>query len=377
MRRQVVLLALPLLGLAAPARASAAPAITVDTRGPALARGEGGRVTAALGFTNLADAPIELTAAPVDASDLGCRVTLAPARVPPAEHSDVTATIVPGCNVGQDGFDFVVSASEGTSSRGDFRITAAPKPSTSDPEWNALWAFPLVLGVLALVVLGYFLIALPGRTPVSQPLPYLEATWSFSDSWVSTVTVAGGLLTGVFGSTDVVTSLLGREADNAVALATVGAAAALALIGAGPIVLLATKSKSKHFFTVGGLLMASVVTLSGAFGEIWVVYRSGRQLDLGGWEDKIVVAAGLAAVLLAVYAARSLSATLRQGLDEPPRPAPSETMRAARLIVDALRTHPSVNELKVANALERHTEGMELTVVESLEPASPRRSALL
>jgi hypothetical protein len=67
-----------------------------------------------------------------------------------------------------------------------------------------------------------------------------------------------------------------------VALATVGAAFAVAFISAGPIIVLATKSKVGDHFTVGGVLAASAVTLAGAFGELYVVYESGAQLDLNG-----------------------------------------------------------------------------------------------
>ena len=124
------------------------------------------------------------------------------------------------------------------------------------------------------------------KRSIDTPLEYLGGTWSFKDSWVSNVTVAAGLLTGLFGSTEVVNAILGDETDSAVALATVGAAIAVALIASAPLILEATKVKvaakveaeavpkgkvgpGKDYFSLGGLVAATVVALAAAFGELW------------------------------------------------------------------------------------------------------------
>ena len=193
-------------------------------------------------------------------------------------------------------------------------------------------------------------------------MKYLDATWSFTDSWVSNVTVIGGLLAGIFGSSSVVKALLGKDADSSIALATVGAAVAAAIIAAGPIVLLATKSKSVrksnwaargvngresattrsgNCFTLGGFVFAAIVTLTGAAGEIWVVYRSAQKLDLGGWQHKIVYLAVLGFALLALYAIRTVPATIKQGTTQPDSVRP-DTLKAADLIVAALKAHGRV-----------------------------------
>lgn len=145
-------------------------------------------------------------------------------------------------------------------------------------EWSALVAFPIALVVLALVALAYF-VRLSSR---DKPLEYLESAWSFKESWASNVTVATGLLAGIFGSSEVVTALVGENGKSSVALATVGAAAAAAFVAAGPLIVLSSKTND-DFLTVGGLLAASVATLAGGFGEIWVLFRAGERLDLGGW----------------------------------------------------------------------------------------------
>jgi hypothetical protein len=138
-----------------------------------------------------------------------------------------------------------------------------------------------------------------------------------------------------------------------VALATVGAAFAVAFISAGPIIVLATKSKVGDHFTVGGVLAASAVTLAGAFGELYVVYESGAQLDLNGWEDRIVYLAVAAGLLLAFYALRALLGTLRQGVKRPPPKPQSDAIAAAKMIVEALKARPDTNTKELNDALAK------------------------
>jgi hypothetical protein len=110
---------------------------------------------------------------------------------------------------------------------------------------------------------------------------------------------------------------------------------------------------------VGGLLAAAVVTLAGAFGELWVVYQGGEKLDLGGLDDYVWVPALLAAGLLFVYGFRTLVATLKHGINppKPKTPAPSETIEAAKLIVEALKAYPDIDEEKVDAAVKAVTDG--------------------
>lgn len=214
-------------------------------------------------------------------------------------------------------------------------------------EWSALVAFPIALAVLLVVALVYFL-----RQPKrDDPLQYLESAWSFKESWASNVTVAIGLVAGIFGSSEVVTALVGENGKSSVALATVGAAVAAAFVAAGPLILLSSKTKD-DFLTVGGLLAASAVTLAGGFGEIWVLFRAGERLDLGGWQDAAGVMAGLAALLLVWYAIQSVRAVIRTGHEEPPTPPPSDTLTAAKMIVEAIKAAPGVDAAHVDAALE-------------------------
>jgi hypothetical protein len=380
----------------------------IDTRAPALQQGKGGDWTVPLGFTNLTNKDITIQATPTHATDSGCQLSLDRAQLRSAEHTAVILNVPPGCNVRKDGFDFNVSVTGGTSSPITFPVTAAPKPDTSKPEWRALGAFPVIFGGL-FIAACICLVVLAARRSASgwtysTELKYLDSTWSFTDSWVSNVTVIGGLLAGIFGSSSVVKALLGNDADSSIALATVGAAVAAAIIAAGPIVLLATKSqparKSKRAarrvnargsattrsgdcITLGGFVFAAVVTLTGAAGEIWVVYRSAQKLDLGGWQHKIVYLAVLGFALLALYAIRTIPATIIHGTTAPDA-VRSDTLKAADLIVAALKAHGRVLKAHSSASNAELEEAMRSfpEEVPALEPipgaARPRpKSALL
>jgi hypothetical protein len=335
--------------------ASGQVAVTIDSRTPTLAKEDQGW-TASLGFTNLTASPIQLKTEPV-ANNPGCTLDLGKSQLPSAEHRSVTVTIPNGCDA-ESGLDFAISYSPagtgGAESTGTFAISASPESSADEPNWSALWAFPIALAAAVIAAFIFFLLwRTPRRSSLGYPLKYLEATWSFKDSWVSNITIAAGLLTGIFGSSDVATAFLGEDADSSVALATVGAAFAVAFISAGPIIVLATKSKVGDHFTVGGVLAASAVTLAGAFGELYVVYESGAQLDLNGWEDRIVYLAVAAGLLLAFYALRALLGTLRQGVKRPPPKPQSDAIAAAKMIVEALKARPDTNTKELNDALAK------------------------
>lgn len=364
------------LGFCAAALAETA-ALTIDSRSPALAERDGGGWTTSLGFTNLTDRAIALTAQPNETADAGCTLALDKNELPAAEHAVVKVTIPAGCKVGEDGIDFTVSASTDSAPPITFVVTAAPKPDDAKPKWEALLAFPIALGALLVGAVLFMALSSDGRPP-NKPLKYLKAAWSFKDSWISNITILGGLLAGIFGSSEVVKAFLGEDAESSVALATVGAAVAVAFIGVGPVVLSATKTKEGDFFTAGGLIVASAVTLAGAVGEIWVLFESGRTLDLAGLEDWAWAMALAAAVLLGVYGIRTLLATLRHGLNPPQPPPASDTIVAAKMVVEALKQLPDIDAKKLDDAVEAVTDAYP-TVGTSPGDDFPRpvRSALL
>jgi hypothetical protein len=269
-------------------------------------------------------------------SDDACVLDLDPEQLRPAEHTAVEVTVPAACiSEAEDRFTFTVSAD--TSPPQVFDVTATQASDVAaEPKWGALLAFPIGLGAsLALAVIVTFMMwSLNWQQGPTTRLKHLDAAWSFNDSWVSNVTVLGGLLTGIFGSTEVVTALLGEDAEGSAALAIVGSAVAAALVAAGPIVLLILKQDD--YFTPLGLLFASAFTLAGAAGEIWVVYSSGRALDLGGWGNWIIVLAVLGYVLLLFYALTSLPATMRAGVIAPQAAVGADSMQAALVIATAL-----------------------------------------
>lgn len=369
--------------------ALAAPvSVTIDDLTPDLAEQDGGGWTANLGFTNLTDRPITLavvSAAPA----AGCELTLDEPQLSAAAHSDVKVTVPAGCNTTEQRVAFTLTAEPPSSS--SFEVSAAPAETDDQVDWDQLLVFPITFVLLSfgsLLLFGLWKPPAPGADadtqtaagcspgptaksqatstgdqPVPPPaqatpskpglkgsLEYLGSTYSFKDSWASNVTAAGALLTGIFGSSDVVKAAIGEDADSSIALATIGAAVALAFIAAGPIVPLAMKSKDNKNLSVIGLLLASVVTLTGAVGQLYIMYRTGEALELGWLNDWLFIPTIAAFLLLGMYAVRTLIATLNEGVIKPAK-VPSDAVEAATLIVKALQAKQDVDTAAVEAAL--------------------------
>ncbi|HYI98482.1 MAG TPA: hypothetical protein VEX36_02220 [Thermoleophilaceae bacterium] len=327
--------------------------VTIDKPAGSLTEASDGWETS-VALTNLTDTPLSLEAKPV-VTDSGCELTLDESKLPAVERRTSTVSIPAGCKVADDGFDFELTATatgraapeapQGAaggagSAPVSFDVTAAPAPDADSPDWDELRAFLVALAVLGAIGVVFLMFSSSNRP--GKELQYLGTAWSFKESWLTNITVAAGLLTGIFGSSDVVNALLGEDVDGAVALATVGTAIAIALIASGTLILEATKSDEGQF-TVLGLVAAAVVTAAGAFGELWVIYQSATQLDLGGLEDRIYIPAYAAMVLLAAYVLRAVPRIIKQGTTAPPPAPESDTIKAAKLIVDELRADDNVN----------------------------------
>jgi len=169
-------------------------------------------------------------------------------------------------------------------------VTAAPKPDSEAPDWKQLRVFVVMFSVS---LAGLFLLAwlcLGDRPNFFIGLPHLGAAWSCQDSWASNVTVAGGLLTCILGSSDLLKEVLGEDAEFSLGVATVGAAIAVAIAGAGALVALASRRKSddgtQDLFSPYGLLIAGALTLAAAGGELWVVWKSGEKPNRRGHEPR-------------------------------------------------------------------------------------------
>jgi hypothetical protein len=343
-------------------RAWGAPSpVTIDDPEPALTKGDGGNLTAALGFTNVTNGDVTLKLEPANASDSDCRPTADPSSLLKAQHTDVEVTIPNKCLVPETGFAFDVAATPTGEPAVSFRVTSKPKPE-EDPPWGWLWIFPALLLVMAFVVWQRVKRwDPPGRATrnVTQPLKYMPATWSFKDSWVTNVTVAAGVLTGIFGTAETVKAFLGEEAEKSLALATVAAAVAVAFTAAAPIIVLATKvdkasdDKTK-VVSLGGLLLAAIVTLAGALGQVVLVTRSAWDLDLDGFEKSSVAFAVAAAVLLLVYGLRGLLEALETGLTAPKKKKglkQATRKRGARRLATKVKADETIDSAKVDTLL--------------------------
>lgn len=325
--------------------AHAAPAeVTIDSRSPSLDERDEGGWTSDLGFTNLTNADLTLKVAKKNASDAGCDPSLDKVELLAAEHQAVVVTIPGRCEVTDDGFAFTVSALRADQEVAKFEVLAGPKPAPTTPDWNELKIFAwllLPLIFVALVAAGLVAYFLRGKT---LALKNLEASWSFTDSWVSNLTFIAAFSTAIFGSAEVVKVALGENADSSIALATVGGAVAAAFAGAGPLILIALKNPNDGTYSVLGLLFAAAMTLAGALGELWILDEVGGDLNLGGTENFLTGALVIAAVLILAYALSTLYQLLKE--DKPTPEEVSDTIKAAEMIVKALLAAADAQRMK-------------------------------
>jgi uncharacterized membrane protein len=330
MRQAACAVTILVLGLAlGPAGAAAAPAlVAIDSAAPTLAEQDGGGWTVALGLTNLTDDKVAVAVAD-DAMPVGCALELDRATLPKAEHRAVTLSVPATCDVPDDRLDFALTAEasgDASASTQRLDVSAAPEPDSSTTDWEQLLAFPIaIVGIGIAMVLIYGIWGpREGEGGARSPsLPGLGGSWRFTDSWASNVTVFGGLLTAFFSTSGVSRVLFGDDAEQAIALATVGAAIGVGIAGAGAMVLVSSK-RDDDAPSVFGLLAAAAITLAAAAGQLWIGYQTARKLELddaGTW-FLLVLVPGL--LLLAVYALRSLRRLLREGA-KPPPPPKSET----------------------------------------------------
>lgn len=355
MRWTPVLLGVVLVLLSAGAASGsvAAPAaVTVDNPDPELKTdGDGWKVT--VGVTNITDAPVTLlvrSRQPVAGGT--CKVMFGKSAViDPATQADVDVTYSSGCEVGDGGVAFTIRPGV-QHAQSAIPITATAK-KRDKVEWGVLWWFVYGMGgaLFVLFVACFFLGADPKIEPGTE-LKHLPATWSFSDSWVSNVTVLGGALTSVVGLSDTVKAILGEDADTAIARATVSAAIAAAIIGLGAIVLQIAKRKGS--FTVAGLVAAGAVTVGAAFGELYIVWKTAEKLELDGLQNDLAIPFCIVSVLLGLYAVRNLRETIRAGIKAPTVVVPETAIVAAALLgeLEEGRSDPKVLIAAVKNQLE-------------------------
>ncbi len=154
---------------------------------------------------------------------------------------------------------------------------------------------------------------------------HLATGWSLKDSWASNVTVISAAFAGIFGSSEVLKAVLGKDTTPVLALTTVSAAVAVGIVGAAPLILSVLRSGGQ--VTPIGLLSGAAFTVGGTCGELAIIALGSRRLALGGLERLLPWAGFAGELLLCVYAFRtmreSLKSTLRRKTKaERGRPAP-------------------------------------------------------
>ena len=347
-RRNAVVVALvATIALSVGASAHAAPAlIAIDDASPTLTALDDGGWSGTVTLTNLSTEGLKLSAAPADAAATTCKPTLSRAAFGAAQSADVKLTAPAECKPDGETLDLLITAS-GTTSQ-DIRVASEVSAADDEPAWGQLWVFPWALLIAAVAVA--LTVRFTEYKMFRGELEYLPATYSFKESWISNLTVVAGLLTAVFGSDDVVKAFLGEEADRSIALATVGSAFALALIGAAPIVFTAAKTNRKpdkvlvQVPTVRGLMFASTVAAAGAGGQLWIGWKSGAALDLGGFEGApLTVVFVIAVLLLLWYTVVTTLATLNAGSMKPPATPKTDLALLSENLEKVLRRSPLPN----------------------------------
>lgn len=349
----VLALAVALTGVAhaAPAR------VAVDDTTPTLTQAADSTWSGTLSVTNLTDGAVTLAVTTTRPADRSCAPALSAAAIGAAQSREVRLSLAPRCPATAELLLALVVAGD---ARRPIPVTAELKARPPSPDWEQLWAF--VAGpAIALILLLVFAAASSTGPHLRAPLQHLPATYSFKESWVSNLTVIAGVLTGFFGSSDVLTSLFGADDDAAIALATVGSAIALILIGSGPIILTAFRTtltvdgQRVPAFTGLGLLLATAAAVGGAAGQLWIGWKTGEQLNLDGWEDRVAIVFVVAIGLLAVYTFRTFVDTLQAGTTPPPPAKPSDLARLVDLLKQALERRSEVPDDAIGAVLDEVT----------------------
>jgi hypothetical protein len=345
--------------------------LVIDDRTPTLAQENDGRWTGKVALTNVTDAALRLSVTPDVPGVPGCTPELSRKAIGAAQSLDAVLTVPSACEPAQGNFALTVTAAN-TSSQ-PIPVDAELRQGDEDPDWGQLSIFFYTVPGAALVLFLIF-----GRGKLGTRLEYLESSWNFKEGWVTNITFLGAFLTALFGSADVVKAFLGEDPNRVIALATVGSAIALILIGAGPIILNSWTKQSERepplrVFTVGGLLLATAVTVGGALGQLWIGMWSGMDLEPDGWDlwyigagevpwDTLVgFGAVLAFIVLVVYTIMTVKATIKAGTT--PRRAPPKKREVARRMF----TRVDNALVRAQQASQGAAEAAEGTVRESQE----------
>jgi hypothetical protein len=106
---------------------------------------------------------------------------------------------------------------------------------------------------------------------LTTPIEGMPAGWTFKDSWASNLSVGTTLFIALFASQEALTALLGEAPKAALAQLLIVSGIAGLLVGIAPLVLKTIGTSVLP--TVGGLISAAWITLSGVLGQLLSIAR--------------------------------------------------------------------------------------------------------
>ncbi len=290
-----------------------------------------------------------------------------PERVPGHTSGQVTFELAPGCDVDDPVPVAVVGTSGDATDTIEITLTAADDDEESD--FAPLAGFAIGVGAALVLTLGALVMACgkPTRAEMGEQMRWLDAKWSFDESWAATTGLAAALFTGLFGATDVLAELLGKDADVTVAI--VAAATSAGLVGAAPMLLAMFQTEGQH--TRWGVSLGTWCVLSAHIGLILTLVLMLHGDEVTGAASKAIGAGAI--VLLAFYTVRTLPSVLTK---PPPDDGPAEKsdeVAALEKIAAAINRAASTS----AAALPGHVPSPTVQAPQRATAPAPRRRAAL
>ncbi|HEY5877956.1 MAG TPA: hypothetical protein VIU11_03540 [Nakamurella sp.] len=331
---------------AAEAHGADASSVVIDTLNPKLTRATDGTSTTIVTLTVLNSASQRVTL-----SDPGCAPEASPTELVGRVSTAVTISFpAGGCTFQDDVISFQLTVTDQVDPTLIEVFNITTQKATPKVDWGPLWYFVwvFVANAVLFVVLFWFVMRQVGSLGAARKghfwwgarLGHLEATYSFKDSVVTNVTVLAGILTAVLGSKDLLTTIA-PDAGGAVALITIGGAISVGMAGAAPVVVQLLQTMQGKV-TELGLLLATIVTMTAACGQIVIIGVGSQRLRIaddvlasGVWcIGNLLVWHVIAAILIGIvvsYGLLNLYRTDLKGLTPP--------KTAKESVVDALAAY--------------------------------------
>jgi hypothetical protein len=223
----------------------------------------------------------------------------------------------------------------------------------------------LICGLVA-VILGWLWFQLKRPAEVSgaaglhNPLPGLDAKWTFKDSWAANVTLVSAIFTGLFGTSDLLKSTLGEEAPGVLSVITIASAIAVAVVGVAPLLLQALRDDESQVL-VGGLLVSAALAVGASAGLVLAIASSVAPMLAGKAHTALCSGVIIALFILALYADTSVRQNLTTGL----KPKKDEQKKVAvKAVQDAVQRNLDENQIREE-------------VLPKIQPTADRPAALI